>query len=268
MIAPLFSKDAHSYAAQGELMTHHINPYLYGPQFLLGTPFQFLTDPLWANVPSPYGPVFLSADRWLVSLSGHNALWSIEALRFLALAGTVMFAAAIPVVARSFGRDGATAFVLAALNPLVLLNFVAGVHNDALMVGLLVAGYAFARRGHPIVGVILCALASMVKVTAFLGVLYIGWEWLGPNRSIRERLRPMASALLIAGATMGGISYVTNIGWGWVKGLSNPDTVRSWLDPATGLAVRGRGSCRCSDSAPTATCSSPSPGRVGSSSPP
>src|SRR6185312_1561406 len=112
VVAPLFSKDAYSYAAQGELMTHHINPYLYGPQLLLGTPFQYLTDPLWANVPSPYGPVFLSADRWLVSLSGHNALWSIEALRFLALAGTAMFAIAIPVVARSFGRDGGSAFVL------------------------------------------------------------------------------------------------------------------------------------------------------------
>jgi hypothetical protein len=119
----------------------------------------------------------------------------------------------------------------------VLLNFIAGVHNDALMVGLLVAGYALARKGHPVFGIVLCALASMVKVTAFLGVLYIGWEWIGTNHTPRERLRPVAYALLISAAVMGVISYGANIGWGWVKGLSNPDSVRSWLDPATGFAL-------------------------------
>jgi hypothetical protein len=237
IVAPLFSKDAYSYAAQGELMSHSINPYLYGPQFLIGTPFQFLTDQLWANVPSPYGPVFLTLDGWLVQLTGHNALWSIEALRFLALAGTVMIAIAIPIVARSFGRDGASAFVLAALNPLVLLNFVAGIHNDALMVGFLVAGYALARRGHPIFGILACTLGSMVKIIALLGVVYIGWEWLGNNRTFRERIRPLASAFIISGVVMVGTTQFAHIGWGWVKGLSNPNTVRSWIDPATGFAL-------------------------------
>ncbi|HWD24163.1 MAG TPA: polyprenol phosphomannose-dependent alpha 1,6 mannosyltransferase MptB, partial [Acidimicrobiales bacterium] len=237
VVAPLFSKDAYSYAAQGELMSHHINPYAYGPQLLNGTPFQFLTDQLWANVPSPYGPVFLTLDGWLVQLTGHNALLSIEALRLLAVAGTAMFAAAIPVVARSFGRDGASAFVLAALNPLVLLNFVGGAHNDALMLGFLVAGYALARRGHPIIGIVFCACGSMVKITALLGVLYIGWEWLGTHRSTRERLRPLASAFIISGVVMAVTTHFAHIGWGWVKGLSNPDTVRSWIDPATGVAL-------------------------------
>ena len=35
VIAPLFSRDAYSYAAQGEMVSHHMNPYLYGP-FELG----------------------------------------------------------------------------------------------------------------------------------------------------------------------------------------------------------------------------------------
>ena len=30
-VAPLFSRDVFSYAAQGEMMSHHINPYHYGP---------------------------------------------------------------------------------------------------------------------------------------------------------------------------------------------------------------------------------------------
>ncbi len=237
VVAPLFSRDAYSYAAQGELMTHHINPYGYGPQLLQGTPFWYLTDSLWRNVPSPYGPVFLVIDGWLVSLTGHNALWSVEALRLLALLGTVLFAAMVPILARSFGRDGATAFALAALNPLVLLHLVGGIHNDAFMLGLLVAGYVAARRGHPVVGVVLCAFASMVKVTAIVGVLFIGWEWLDAGRTPRERIRPVATAMLIAVGVMAVVSWAAQIGWGWIAGLSNPDTVRSWIDPATGLAI-------------------------------
>ena len=31
VVAPLFSRDVFSYAAQGEMMSHHINPYHYGP---------------------------------------------------------------------------------------------------------------------------------------------------------------------------------------------------------------------------------------------
>lgn len=237
VVAPLFSKDAYSYAAQGELMSHHINPYAYGPQLLNGTPFQFLTDQLWANVPSPYGPVFLTLDGWLVQLTGHNALLSIEALRLLAVAGTAMFAAAIPVVARSFGRDGASAFVLAALNPLVLLNFVGGAHNDALMLGLLIAGLALARERHPVIGIVLVALAALVKVPAVLGVIYIGWDWAGSDVPFRERIPRLAEAVAIAVAVMAVISQLVGLGWGWVLGLGNPNTVRSWMDPATAIGL-------------------------------
>ena len=28
-------------------------------------------------------------------------------------------------------------------------------------------------------GVVLCALAAAIKVPAALGIVYIGWEWLG-----------------------------------------------------------------------------------------
>ena len=38
-VAPLFSRDVFSYAAQGEMMSHHINPYHYGPGTLGSGPF-------------------------------------------------------------------------------------------------------------------------------------------------------------------------------------------------------------------------------------
>ena len=238
VVAPLFSKDVYSYAAQGEMMAHGINPYHYGPSLLSsGSPFSQLVDPLWGNVSSPYGPVFLALAGGIVAASGHNVLLSVVGLRLLALAGTVLFACAVPVIARSFNRDAATAFALAALNPLVLLHLVAGAHNDALMLGLLVPGYALARRGHPVLGVALCGLAAAVKVPAILGAVYIGWEWWGPGRPVSERLRPTLACLAGAVGVMAVCSEAVGLGWGWISGLQNPDTVRSWLDPATGLGL-------------------------------
>ncbi|HXZ83601.1 MAG TPA: polyprenol phosphomannose-dependent alpha 1,6 mannosyltransferase MptB, partial [Acidimicrobiales bacterium] len=237
VVAPLFSRDVYDYAAQGEMMSHGINPYLYGTSVIGSTPFSNLVDPLWKNVSSPYGPLFLIIDGWIVTLAHHNLLLSVVGLRALALGGVVMFALAVPSIARSFGRDPGTAFALAALSPLVLLHLVAGAHNDALMLGFLVAGYALARRGRPVIGIVLCGCAAAVKIPALIGAVYIGWAWLGEGRSIRERVRPVATALLIALGTMVGISEAAGLGWGWVSGLTNPDTVRSWLDPATGIAL-------------------------------
>jgi hypothetical protein len=239
VVAPLFSRDVYSYAAQGEMMTRGINPYAYGPSVLGVTPLNALVDPLWKNVTSPYGPLFLLPAGWIVAASGHNLLLSVVGFRLLALAGTVAFAAAVPVIARSFSRDGSVAFVLAALNPLVLYNLVAGAHNDALMLGFLVGGYAVHRRGHHALGIALCACGAAVKVPALIGVLYIGWEWLGPYRSVKDRIRPVVTAFVIALATMAVLSQAAGLGWGWVAGLSNPDTVRSWLDPATALGLLG-----------------------------
>jgi len=236
-VAPLFSRDLYSYAAQGDMMSHHINPYTYGPSVLGQGPFVGLVDKLWQNVGSPYGPVFLTIAGWIVDLSGHNVLVSVEGLRLLALLGTVMFSWAVPVIARSFGRDGSAAFAMAALNPLVLLHLVGGGHNDALMLGLLVAGYALARRGRPVAGIVLCAIGASVKVPALIGAVYIGWEWLGSGKSLRDRLRPLATAVLIAVAILSALSEAAGLGWGWISGLSNPDTVRSWLDPATAIGL-------------------------------
>ncbi len=235
-VAPLFSNDLYSYAAQGEMVTHHINPYLYGPGLLSnGSPFNALVDHLWQNVGSPYGPFFLQIDGFVVSLTGHHPLPAIEGLRLLALLGVVMFAGALPSIARSFGRDPAIAFSLAALSPLVLLHLVGGGHNDALMLGLMAVGWALARRGHRIWGLVVIGLAASVKVPAIIVAVYIGWEWLGPGLSVRQRVRPVISALLTSLTVMAGMSELAGLGWGWIGGLSNPDTVRSWLDPATAV---------------------------------
>jgi hypothetical protein len=239
VVAPLFSRDMYSYAAQGEMMSHHISPYRYGTATLGQGPFTTSVDKLWQYVPSPYGPVFLTVDAWIVEATGHNMLASVEGLRLLALLGVTLFGFAIPIIAKTFGRDGAVSFSLAVLNPLIILHLIGGGHNDALMLGLLAVGYALARKGHPIWGVFVCGVAGAVKVPAIIGSLYIGWEYLGPKKSVKERILPVFGALALTTVVIAASAAVVGLGWGWIGGLSNPDTVRSWLDPATGIAIYG-----------------------------
>jgi hypothetical protein len=236
---PLFSHDIYTYAAQGEMVSHHISPYQYGP-FVLGpasNSFTNLLDTFWRNTPSPYGPFFLGIAGFLTSLSLHNVLADVILLRVLALVGVVLIAVSLPTLTRSLGRDPALVFGFVLLNPVTILHLIGGGHNDALMVGLLVAGIAVAKRNHPVLGILLCALAASVKVPAAIGIVYIGWEWLGMRVPIRERVRPVVTALLIGGTVMGSLSLVTGLGWGWVENLGAPDAVKSWLSPTTFLGV-------------------------------
>ena len=71
---PLFSRDVYTYSAQGEMMSHHINPYSYGPEVLGATPFNEMADTVWSSTESPYGPTFLGADGLLDQASGHQIL--------------------------------------------------------------------------------------------------------------------------------------------------------------------------------------------------
>ena len=65
-----------------------------------------------------------------------------------------------------------------------------------LMLGFLLAGLWLAREGRPVVGVLVCTVGAMIKVPAFVGVVYIGWGWLGDDVSVevpgsgRPRWRP------------------------------------------------------------------------------
>lgn len=239
IVPPLFSQDVYSYAGQGEMVSHHISPYLYGPYQLGGTPFAnpHLVNPLWGWVPAPYGPLFLVVDGMFASLSFHTVLGTVVLLRLLAVAGVVLIAWCVPRLARLHDRDPSTVFALAVLNPLVLLSLVASAHNDAIMLGLMLWGITLAKERRPVLGVIVCTLAAAIKVPAELAVLYIGWTWLGPNKAIRERVRPVVTALLISGAVMVVLTMISGFGFGWIANLETPGTVRSWLAPATGVGM-------------------------------
>jgi alpha-1,6-mannosyltransferase len=237
VIAPIFSRDVYSYAAQGEMMSHHINPYDYGPYTLGAGPYVNPVDPLWLNTAAPYGPLFLVMDGFFASLSLHHVLATVVLLRLSSLAGVALIAVCVPALARSFQKDHGSVYAMAVLNPLTILMLVGAAHNDALMLGLLVAGVTAARYRHPAWGVLLCALAAAIKVPAAIGVVYIGWEWAGTDLAWRQRVRPLLKAGAIASAVVLGLSFASGLGIGWIANLDTPGTVRSWLAPATGVGM-------------------------------
>jgi alpha-1,6-mannosyltransferase len=232
---PMFSNDIYSYAAQGEMVSHHISPYLYGPGVLGASPFSTLAQGVWINTPSPYGPFFSGLEGDLVQLSGHRILLSVVFLRLVAVAGVALIAIFLPSLARSYGRDPSVAFSLGLLNPLVPLFLIASGHNDAFMLGLLVAGLSLARRGHVSAGIIVCALAGAVKVPGLIGVFAIAWtvEGTAPRR---RRWRALAEAAVIAAATFELLSVLSGLGWGWVRTLGAADAVTTWITPGDLLA--------------------------------
>jgi len=116
------------------------------------------------------------------------------------------------------------------------LSLVAGAHNDALMLGLLMSGLAVARRFGTVPGIILCALAAGVKSPAALGVLFLGWVWAGPGASTRRRIGHTIGAGLIAVATMEAVAVVTGTGWGWVRTTTTADATFTGVTPINLLA--------------------------------
>ena len=233
---PLMSRDVYAYAAQGSLAAHGGDPYTTTVARLAGSPYVHLVDPLWRHATSPYGPLFLELARGAAAAGGRHVLVTIVGLRLVAVAGMVLLAVAVPSLARSYGRSPATAFALAVLNPLLLLTLVGGAHNDALMLGLLVAGLALARSGRAVPAVVLCALAATVKVPAFAGVVYVGWSWPGPAAGWRRRLGPVAGAVAGGAAVVAAVSLASGWGWRWLT-AADPGKVVSWLDPATAAGL-------------------------------
>jgi hypothetical protein len=234
---PLFSRDVYTYAAQGEMMSHHINPYSYGPEVLGSTPFNTMADSTWSGTESPYGPTFLAIDGVLDQASGHVFLADLLLLRLLEVGGVALMLAATPTLARALKRDPAHAIVLGAGSPLVLLSLLAGAHNDALMLGLLMAGLAVAKRVGTVPGIVLCALAAGVKSPAALGVLFLGWVWAGPAAPWRRRVGHTLGAGLIALATLECLSLLSGTGWGWVRTTTTADASFTGVTPVN-LAAR------------------------------
>jgi hypothetical protein len=174
---PLFSRDMFAYLAQGRLVAAGLNPYENGVSSIPGW-FGIGVDPLWADTPTPYGPVFVWLERIVAIATGSlPSEVGVFAFRLIAVGGLALLAYFAWRIAHRRGRDAAVVLWLVAASPLVLMNFVVAGHNDSLMLGLIVGGVFYALDRRPVLGTVLVALAIGVKPIAVIALPIIGIIW-------------------------------------------------------------------------------------------
>jgi alpha-1,6-mannosyltransferase len=230
---PMFSRDVYSYGAVGWMVHDGSSPYFWGPGAIPDNPYLVDVPDLWTHTPTPYGPVFLQLARWVVDLSGDRTVPTVLGMRLVAVVGVLLLVRYVPRLARHCGVPADRALWLGVLNPLVLFHFVSGAHNDALLMGLMVAGLVLVLDRRPVLGVVLISLALLVKAPAGLALVFIVPFW-AQRMSGRWRLvRAGAAVGAVAGAVVALVSWATGLGYGWIGALNTPGTVRNWLSGST-----------------------------------
>ena len=238
---PLFSRDAYSYAGQGRLVHIELDPYRYGPA---GVAEQYSqnVDPMWLFTPAPYGPLMLQIQHLIVDIAGPaHAYAAAVAMRIPALVGVVLIAVLLPKIAGRLGYDVPATMWLAVLNPLVVMHLVGGAHNDALMLGLMVAAVWLALEERTWLAVIAVALAGGIKAPGFLAVLAVvaieARRRKGGVPTMREVVGHLGryGAGLIAAFCV--LTVVCGLGFGWIGALGVPSSIRSILSPPTALGI-------------------------------
>ncbi|GGK38956.1 polyprenol phosphomannose-dependent alpha 1,6 mannosyltransferase MptB [Nocardia camponoti] len=262
---PMFSNDVYSYLAQSEIAARGVDPYLEGPVAGLGID-NVLTNnvpTIWRDTPAPYGPLFLWIGRGIAHLTGDNIIAGVWVHRLLALAGVALIVWALPRLSVRCGVAPVSALWLGAANPLVLFHLVGGVHNDALMLGLMLAGMELTLRaiygpgGRPdrlnatglppfnakawaflAAGTVVITLSSSIKLTSIIALGFVGMalarRW---GASVSAVAKAAVVLGVVAGATTLIVSEASGLGFGWVHTLSVANAVRSWMSLPTVIGI-------------------------------
>ena len=253
---PMYSKDVYSYLAQSEISLQGSDPYRVGPAPGLGLDHVFtLSVPsLWRETPAPYGPLFLWIGRGISAITGENIVEAVLFHRLMVLLGVGLIVWATPRLARRCGVAEVSALWLGATNPLLFMHLVAGIHNEALMLGLMLAGTEFALRGIEVTtgavrgrwyapamllaGTVLITMSSQVKLPGLLALGFVAM-------ALAAHWGGTVKAFLLAGGALGTVSlavmaligWASGLGFGWLFTLGTANVVRSWMSPPTLLAL-------------------------------
>ena len=239
---PLYSRDAYSYLAQGALLRDGFDPYLDGP---VVNPNGILDDVsgIWTTTTAPYGPLFILIAKWVTMLCGDSVLWGTIALRLVMLPGIALSVWGVSRLARHFGASPAVSLWFAVLNPLVLVHLVGGVHNEALMVGLMVSGLVLVLRRQHLFGVAVIVTAVAVKGTAAIALPFVVWIWFHHRREAdpaesapRAFVIVGAASVAIFAALFAVFSLIAGVGLGWLSALSGSIKIINYITLPTALA--------------------------------
>ena len=221
LAVPIYSRDVYAYIGQGRLMLAGKDPYVEGISSLDNW-FMLGADPEWAEARTPYGPYFLWIAAGVVRLTNAQPDASVMLFRAVAYVGVVLCMIYVPKLARLHGINGARALWIAVANPLFLISFVASAHNDALMVGLAVAGVYAAATKYPLLGILLVTGSIGIKPITILLLPFIGLLWAGKGASWPRRFVIWAATALLSFGILAVSGYADNLGLGWAWALLDP----------------------------------------------
>ncbi len=179
---PMHSRDAYAYAAAGRHVALGVDPYRV-PLGEAGQP-GLLVGRHWADTTSVYPSLQLDVFGALSRLTGGDLFWTTVALRLPSVAALALLAVVLPALARRLGVDPRWALWAGWLNPVLLVQWIGGAHNDALMVALAMAALLAATdvgwRGWRglVAGGVLLGLAMAFKQSAALfglGLVAVAW---------------------------------------------------------------------------------------------
>ncbi|MFI5838594.1 polyprenol phosphomannose-dependent alpha 1,6 mannosyltransferase MptB [Catenuloplanes sp. NPDC051500] len=242
---PLASRDVYPYSCQGEVFAAGIDPYRHGVAAL---PCEWLdlVTPMWRETGAPYGAVFMAVAGLVAHVTG--TLWeSIAGFRTVAVLGLLLAAVSLPALARRAGADPARALWLGLTTPLVAIHLLSGTHNDALMIGLFLAGLAVTPRpaiqrtavwwSRLAAAGVLIGLSVGVKGTAIVVLPFAALLALGPPFRWRA-LWPVAGVL--TGGAVAALAITTiaaGLDLGWLAALSSTGDSIVWQSPPTSFGL-------------------------------
>ncbi|MGN6606236.1 MAG: polyprenol phosphomannose-dependent alpha 1,6 mannosyltransferase MptB, partial [Jatrophihabitans sp.] len=178
--APLGSRDAYAYVAQGNVLAHGLNPYRVGPAAVHDV-FRTQVSAVWRHSTSPYGALWTEASRLVVAVAGPHPLRAAMTIRLFAFAGIVVLLLTLPRLARLAGGSPVRAVTLFALNPYVLVVGLGGAHNDVVMLGLMALGLWLALdrpgRWSLAVGAAVITVGAAVKLPAVIVLPFLPLLW-------------------------------------------------------------------------------------------
>jgi hypothetical protein len=201
-IAPPARKaDIFYYAFQGRMLARGgLNPYAVPPRAFAADPWFPLVSPVWRDLPTGYGPVWLLLSEGLDRVADDggqqsDSIVTILAYRALFLGSVLGSAVAIWSILGKVAPDrrlfGTLAF---AWNPVVPI---AGFeHNDAVMLLFATLGLGLHLRRRETLAVLALTFSALVKYyTIPLLVAYLIWRWRAHETSATRRLAPVIMAL-------------------------------------------------------------------------
>lgn len=253
LTAPLFTQDIYSYLAQGSIAARGWDPYSAGPVDLLGpdNPLARSVPLMWSHSPAPYGPTALGYGAVISWITNDGFVSGILLHRLVSILGLALAGWALVRLARRCGVPSQTAMWLGVLNPLALLHLVGGIHNEAAMLGLLLAGLELVLRGvdkvkRPttsrwiliIAGLALITAAGLVKVTALMALGFAGVaiaRWFGG--SIKDLILAASISAGVALVVGASLSLGTGVGFGWITSQGGATEIVSWMSFSTVMGL-------------------------------